>query len=80
MAKEFMDYFEKYLSGNMMMWVIGFCNIPHADHDTNATVESYHANMKSILISSQQRLIRKRIDWLIFHLTWDVFTHYWYGV
>jgi hypothetical protein len=62
------------------MWVTGFPNIPHAGQDTNAAVESYHANMKSILLSSREHLSARRMDWLIYHLTGDVFTHYWYAV
>ena len=69
MFKEFVDYFEKQWMGNMSMWVIGFQNIPHVDQDTNAAVESYHANMKSILFSSQQQLSGCRIDWLIYQGT-----------
>jgi hypothetical protein len=53
---------------------------PDAGQDTNAAVESYHANMKSILTSSRQRLTGRRMDWLLFHLTGDVLTHYWYIV
>jgi hypothetical protein len=76
MAREFMDYFEKQWAGNMRMWVTGFRNIPHVGQDTNAAVESYHANMKSILTSSPQHLTGRRMDWLLFHLTGDVLTHY----
>jgi hypothetical protein len=64
----------------MSMWITGFRNIPHAGQDTNAAVESYHANMKSILLSSRERLSARKMDWLIYHLTGDVLTHYWYVV
>jgi (2Fe-2S) ferredoxin len=80
MAKDFMDYFEKQWIGNMRMWVIGFRNILHAGQDTNAAVESYHANMKAIITSSRQRLSGHRMDWLVYHLTGDVLIHYWYVV
>jgi hypothetical protein len=76
MLKEFMDYFEKQWVGTMSMWITGFRNIPHAGQDTNVVVESYHANMKSILLSSRQRVGGRRIDWLIYHLTGDVLTLY----
>jgi hypothetical protein len=36
--------------------------------------------MKSILLSSRKRLNARRMDWLIYHLTGDVLTHYWYAV
>jgi hypothetical protein len=75
-----MDYFKKQWVGNMTMWVTGFYNILHAMQDTNAAVESYHANMKSILLSSREHLGARRIDWLIYHLTRDVLTYYRYAV
>jgi hypothetical protein len=60
--------------------VIGFHNVPHVGQDTNAAVESYHANMKSILSEARQKLVGRRMDWLIYQLTRDVLTHYWYAV
>ena len=54
--------------------------MPHANHGTNVVVESYHANLKSILRSSRQKFDGRRIDWLIYHLLKDVFIHYWYAV
>ena len=47
---------------------------------TNAAIESYHANLKLILRESRQKLKRRCKDWLVFHLIWDVLTHYCYGV
>lgn len=64
----------------MHMWVTGFQNVLHANHNTNATVESYHSNMKVVLKSSKARFIGRQIDWLIYQLTEDVLTHYWYAV
>jgi hypothetical protein len=64
----------------MRMWVTSFRNIPHAGQDTNAAVESYHANMKSILSEARQKFQGRRMDWLIYELTGDVHTHYWYAV
>ena len=48
--------------------------------ETNAAIESYHANLKSLLREGRQKLNRRRMDWLVFHLIGDVLTHYWYGV
>jgi hypothetical protein len=31
------------------MWVIGNQNLPYVSEDTNATIESYHANLKATL-------------------------------
>jgi hypothetical protein len=46
----------------MHMWVIGFRNVPYAGQDTNAAVESYHANMKSILSEVRQKLVGRWMD------------------
>ncbi|KAG0600519.1 hypothetical protein M758_11G040500 [Ceratodon purpureus] len=54
--------------------------MPHANQDTNAAVESYHANLKAILRTSRQKFGGRRVDWLIYHLLKDVLTHYWYAV
>ena len=29
---------------------------------------------------SKERFVGRRMDWLIYHLTGEVFTHYWYGI
>ena len=47
---------------------------------TNAAIESYHSNLKSILHSAKERFVGRRMDWLIYHLTGDVVTHYWYNI
>lgn len=79
-AKLFMVYFEDTWMGKIEMWVTGNRNIPHANQDTNAAVENYHGNLKAILRTSRQRFGGRRCDWLIYNLTGDVFTHYWYAV
>ena len=79
-AKAFFTYFEKTWIPKIEMWVKGYRNIPHANQDTNAAVESYHANLKAILRTSRQKFDGRRVDWLIYHLVKDVLTHYWYAV
>ena len=79
-AQGFFTYFEKEWIWKIEMWVTGFRSIPHANQDTNAAVESYHANLKSILAMSRQKFTGRRVDWLIYHLVGDVLTHYWYAV
>ena len=79
-ADGFVSYFEETWSGKTAMWVTGNRNFPHCGHDTNAAIESYHANLKSILTQSRQKLCGRRMDWLVYHLIGDVLTHYWYGV
>ena len=79
-AEAFIDYFEETWSGKTAMWVTANRNFPHCGQDTNAAIESYHANLKSILTQTRQRLCGRRMDWLVYHLIGDVLTHYWHGV
>ena len=76
----FMRYMNDNWSAKAAMWCVGARRIPHAGQNTNATIESYHSNLKSILNSTKERFIGRRMDWLIYHLIGDVLTHYWYGV
>lgn len=79
-AGGFISYFEETWSGKTAMWVTANRNFPHCGQDTNAAIESYHANLKSILTQTRQKLCGRRMDWLVYHLVGDVLTHYWYGV
>jgi hypothetical protein len=79
-AASFFEYFTKQWIRKADMWVTGFRNIPHAGQDTNAVVESYHANMKAMLATERRRMHGRRMDWLIYHLTGNVLHHYWYAV
>lgn len=56
-AKAFQKYMKDHWYKKAGMWSIGARNIQHAGQNTNAAIESYHANLKSILFSSKQRLI-----------------------
>lgn len=40
-------------------------HVDHARQDTNAAIELYHGNMKAILGASREKLLGKRVDWLI---------------
>ena len=76
----FMRYMNDTWITKAPMWCVGARKIPHAGQNTNAAIESYHSILKSILTSTKERLVGRRMDWLIYHLTGDVVTHYWYGV
>ena len=75
-AKAFFTYFEATWIPKIEMWVKGFKNMPHANEDTNAAVESYHANLKAILRTSRAKFDGRRMDWLVYHLIRDVLIHY----
>ena len=72
-------YMNEVWRAKIPMWCVGARWIPHAWHNTNTAIESYHCNLKSVLNSSKERFVDRRIDWLIYHLTGDVLTHYWYS-
>ena len=79
-AVAFMRYMNETWRSKTAMWCAAARRIPHAGQNTNAAIESYHSNLKSILNSSKERFVGRRMDWLIYHLMGDVLTHYWYGV
>jgi hypothetical protein len=53
-AFRFIEYFLNHWMHKAAMWCVGNCNIPHARHDTNATMESFHNNMKQIFMSFRE--------------------------
>ena len=79
-AKAFFVYFETTWIPKIEMWVKGYRNMPHANHDTNSEVKSYHANLKAILRFSRQKFDGRRVDWLKYHLVGDVLIYCWYAV
>ena len=74
----FMKYMNKVWRAKTPMWCVGARRILHARQ--NDVIESYHCNLKSVLNSAKERFVSRRMDWLIYHLTGDVLTHYWYSV
>ena len=79
-AASFMEYMNEVWMDKISMWCTGSRNIPHVGQNTNFAIESYHSNLKSILKSAKERFNGRRMDWLIYHLTREVVTHYWYDV
>ena len=79
-ASRFLKYMTKHWRHKAGMWCINSRNILHAGQNTNAVIQSYHGNLKSILRSSRERFDGRRLDWLIYQLVGDVITHYWYVV
>lgn len=55
-AKRFTNYLRTQWRNKIADWCIAFRNVPHAGQNTNAAMESYHSNLKSILFSSKQKL------------------------
>ena len=79
-AKAFFLYFEKTWILKIEMWVNRYRNISHANQDTNAAVESYHAILKAIFRTSRQKFDGRRVNWLVYHLVKHVLVQYLYDV
>ena len=77
-AYDFWAYFQKEWGNNTSSWVVGNRNLCYAGQDTNAAIESYHANLKATLRQSKGRYHGRRVDWTIHQLLGDVLNHYWY--
>ena len=74
----FWAYFNKQWADKTPMWVVGHRNLPYAGQDTNAAIESYHSNLKATLRASKGRAHGRRLDWVIYELTGEILSHYWY--
>ena len=74
----FWAYFDKQWAEKTHMWVVGHRNLPYVGQDTNAAIESYHSNLKATLRASKGRAHGRRLDWVIYELTEEILSHYWY--
>ena len=77
-VSSFWAYFNKQWADKTHMWVVGHRNLPYAGQDTNAAIESYHSNLKATLRASKGRAHGRRLDWVIYELTGEILSHYWY--
>jgi hypothetical protein len=71
---------QKQWVSKMHMWMTSFQNVLHAGQDTNATVESYYTSTKTTMNGARQKFQGRQMDLLIYQLTKDVITHYWYAL
>lgn len=78
-AAKFMKYIDKHWRKKIGMWCAANRNVPHAGQNTNAGIESFHANLKRILLLEKQRFVGRRMDWLADDLKNKVTGHYWYA-
>lgn len=72
-------YMEKQWMPKLDMWITNNRHLLHAGQDTNVAIESYHSNMKAILMASRGCLARCCMDWLIHELTHDFIMKYKYN-
>ena len=77
-VNNFWAYFNKQWADKTHMWVVGHRNLPYAGQDTNAAIESYHSNLKVTLRAAKGRAHGRRLDWVIYELTEEILSHYWY--
>ena len=77
-VNNFWAYFDKQWADKTHMWVVGHRNLPYAGQDTNAAIESYHSNLKATLRASKGRAHGRRLDWVIYELTEEILSQYWY--
>ena len=77
-VSDFWAYFNKQWADKTHMWFVGHRNMPYAGQDTNAAIESYHSNLKATLRASKGRAHGRRLDWVIYELTGEILSHYWY--
>lgn len=76
-ATEFWVYFQKEWGTNTLSGVVGDRNLCYAGQDTNATIESYHTNLKAMVRQSKGCYHSRRVDWTIHQLVGDVLNHCW---
>ncbi len=55
-AQTFWSYVISEWVPKCKMWVMGNQNFPYINQDTNATIKSYHANLKVTLKASKSKL------------------------
>ncbi|GLJ18412.1 hypothetical protein SUGI_0326200 [Cryptomeria japonica] len=66
--KKFIEYFQKtwcHDERRIAMWTKHFRGFSHANQETNASIESYHFQIKSRHLSDRSKKCTRRMDWLI---------------
>lgn len=57
------------------LWMVGFCWVPHSNHDTQSNTEFYHGVLKHKFFFESKGLRGCHIDWLVWRLTTIVVRH-----
>eukprot|EP01018_Ginkgo_biloba_P017358 Gb_18112 [translate_table: standard] len=75
--------FVKYLYDNCIlgnklhMWAKSYRDFPHANQETNSTIESYHGFLKTKYLCDHRRKTNHRMDWLIYTILKRVKLYCW---
>ena len=64
LAAKFMKYIDKHWRKKIGKWCAANQNYPHAGQNINASIESFHANLRRILLLERQSFVGHRWDWL----------------
>jgi hypothetical protein len=78
-AHDFLAYIDGMYIPKLPMWFVGNKHNPQGSQDTNATIKSYHGNMKARLKASQSHLMWRRVKLLIHNLTHGILKNYKYN-
>jgi hypothetical protein len=62
------------------MWCVGARKIPHASQKYKCNYRILPFQLEEYPQLNQRKVCGRHMDWLIYHLTCEVPTHYWYGV
>ena len=73
-----MNYMDNEWRKKIVMWCIATRNLRHAGQITNAGIESYHVNLRTIMFLEKHCLVGRGLDWCIDSLIRKVHSHYWY--
>lgn len=60
------------------MWIRASRLLPHANQETNGSIECYHGILKTRFLSGRRTIHGRRIDWLIQKLLCSCHSYYWY--
>lgn len=76
---KFMEYIDKYWRKDIGKWSAANQDYPHAGQNMNASIHSFQASLKRILMLRKQNVAGQRLDWLADDLKNKVTGQYWYA-
>ncbi|MCO5559333.1 hypothetical protein L7F22_050746 [Adiantum nelumboides] len=74
----FIDYFRTHWVTKVEMWARGVQVLPHANQDTNGTIQSYHVTLKLRFLCGKKYIWGRRIDWLLHKIMTSCLPYFWY--
>jgi hypothetical protein len=74
---DFVSYYKSQWHGKLQNWVKAYRCFPHANQNTNGSIERYHRTLKSQLKRDKKVKMGRRVSWLVEKLMEDVEHWYW---